>query len=966
MSVYPGLSPALKPLVKAAAPSVTAPPLAMRPMPRGKHRGAFFHLDLLRSLRLHGRLFGLILVVGLEAAAVHVLNTWPIFDARCLVYIQPIPPRVPEAPGVWNSPLDGVTLHPSIEEQLDNLPQSDVLATALHKLPAHSWRLAEENDQAAVERLRHALTVERPDQGHQVSIQASASQASLAADIANAVAASFVERAGMGLRAGDPQSIQILGDELDRIRKALEADRAEQERLKRMPGTASPETKPAKHGDQEINALRLELTGAHDAHDEALARLTSLATADSAYSAAMDAEAEEILAADPGLGSRKAALNQRRAQLISQMAGLAPDDPGYQQNAEELAQIDASIEKMMNDLRARAAARIEQRLRNDLERTSADETRLNGQLAQTAGAAGSASSRRQRAGDLATDIERLQKRRTVVEDLYHHVSSENRAPGAVYVSAPALPPLHGSVLHLLRNVAIILLGTVVVALGSAVVARNLDSRVYIATDVERVLGLSPIAQLPDFHQVSSEVGNECLRPVAAAVEHGCQQNGWKSCIVTGMLPGAGASTVASGVAAMLEGMGRSSVLVDASQTPPPPRETLLQQMAGEREMDAETIVIADTAPLPVSAETEYLAQFVDSAIVVIQSGLTTRAQLRAIAQTFERLDMVAVGFVLNCVSIRKANSSFRQSVRAVEQRLAIQNRLLARHLPRTRPSTENERKSAQEPSVVSEPDAVKRPDDKPITEPSPQAGAAQPGNASSQDTDTGGSVAETKSAASPRAARGRGEPAKSAAGAKAHKSAPPRPASPVQASSDEPAAVASPSRDPDVPPPPEPPVAPVPPNPRASAAPVGSEPSLGDLPSEPENSAYVPESRLSGLRNLLVTLGRRSLNMDADATGESDSDIEPRFERATVRPANPDSPLAAADAPETSAPSRLTAQPEFLRPKAVAQPEKEEAEKEKEVVVRPTPPRRDNVDGEEVQTLPSWRGQYRKKRYPPL
>jgi len=81
-----------------------------------------------------------------------------------------------------------------------------------------------------------------------------------------------------------------------------------------------------------------------------------------------------------------------------------------------------------------------------------------------------------------------------------------------------------------------------------------------------------------------------------------------------------------------------------------------------------------------------------------------------------------------------------------------------------------------------------------------------------------------------------------------------------------------------------------------------------------------------------------------------------------VRPAYPDSSEPVEDAAESGPPLRLTAQPEFLPPKPMV-----EVEKEKEAV-RPTPtaPRRADGDPDEIQTLPSWRGQYRKKRYPPM
>ena len=140
--------------------------------------------------------------------------------------------------------------------------------------------------------------------------------------------------------------------------------------------------------------------------------------------------------------------------------------------------------------------------------------------------------------------------------------------------------------------------------------------------------------------------------------------------------------------------------------------------------------------------------------------------------------------------------------------------------------------------------------------------------------------------------------------------------------------------------------------------PGSPEPAPHDAPPEDEDFGN-PPSRLSGLRNMLVSLGRRSLI--EEEYGADEADAEPRFERAMVRPAyhEPTTPEAESDA---SVPVRVTAPPEFLRPQPAA-----EAEKEKEPL-RPTPPvpRRERESPDEIQTLPSRRGQYRKKRYPPI
>lgn len=144
-------------------------------------------------------------------------------------------------------------------------------------------------------------------------------------------------------------------------------------------------------------------------------------------------------------------------------------------------------------------------------------------------------------------------------------------------------------------------------------------------------------------------------------------------------------------------------------------------------------------------------------------------------------------------------------------------------------------------------------------------------------------------------------------------------------------------------------------SPAAASAPFSTE----DEDLAEDSALEYPSSRLSGLRTLLVSLGRRSLNQEMDPGAESDSAVEPHFQRSAPHPV---SNAQEEFVPGNGAPARLTAQPEFLPPRPMVELE---AEREKEAV-RATPTRRDTPEGDEIQTLPSWRGQYRKKRYPPV
>jgi len=348
------------------------------------------------------------------------------------------------------------------------------------------------------------------------------------------------------------------------------------------------------------------------------------------------------------------------------------------------------------DLRTKASSRIQQRLRTDLDRTAGVEKRLNAQLGQLAGTAAGATPKLQRANDLATDIVRLQNRHTSVDEQLHNLMLQNSVPGAAHLSAAAIAPLHPTVTGIAKRALPMALGGLLLGLLAALIANNLDQRIYVAADVQHVLGFTPMAQLPDFTQVSDGVAEENLLRLSATLEHAYQQGSLRSCIFTSAGAGAGVSTVVNRVSSMLESMGRETVLVEASWVPPDSRSgsngrglnseassqlatqrgsrstALLHQLAEEAETGAETMVLADTAPLGVSAETEYLARFVDAAIIVIESGVTTRTQLREAAATLQRLDVASVGFVLNRVALEKADPSFHQSVQVTEKYLRLQ------------------------------------------------------------------------------------------------------------------------------------------------------------------------------------------------------------------------------------------------------------------------------------------------------
>jgi hypothetical protein len=123
---------------------------------------------------------------------------------------------------------------------------------------------------------------------------------------------------------------------------------------------------------------------------------------------------------------------------------------------------------------------------------------------------------------------------------------------------------------------------------------------------------------------------------------------------------------------------------------------------------------------------------------------------------------------------------------------------------------------------------------------------------------------------------------------------------------------------------------------------------------------YSAASRLGGLRTLMTSLGIRNLQKEAEPR-RSYAETEFRSERQTERAifAQPQSHSQVAHSSERTATAEVTASPEIIPPRAAM----EQVEREKEAsrpVKSPRVSHRDSAD--DLDTLPSWRGQYRKRR----
>lgn len=682
----------------------TAPPHHVLHPVHGARR--FFHLDLRRSVQLHRRLTFGFMLAGLVLAIAYLCMFWSSYAAQSVVAIRPSPAVLEGvAPMRWPYSYDPAAYESYLQQQMLLMTRPDVLTAAVQKLGAGVWQRRGESEQNAAERLRNAIEVARAGSSYQISITAHAFNPATAAALANAVAASYIEAISRDQEAGNTERLAMLRGERERLQKELENDRAEQSALNSQLGVAAVGSPVPEHYNEDIARIHEELVKARTEHDEAAARLTSMDGRNGRSSVEVAAEAGRMVAADPAFTALKNGLLQRRAKLVGQMAALTPAQVQYKHDASELAKVDASLNAAAKDAHAKAIAGIQDQLRTDLESTAATEARLNEQLAKMTRVAASAAPKLQRSGDLAGDIARLQNRYAVVDEQLQNEMLEVNTPAMAQLAAAAVAPLHPANSGVIRNAAVLFLAFVLFGLAAAVIAHKSDPRIYTAADVERVLGFAPIAQLPNFAEVTEEAAEEHLLRLATVIDYACEEGSLRRCVFTGASPGAGTTTLAHRVKEALETLGRRAVVVDATEPAPaePSIESRIDEIlaegfgtekspetsaAGQGGVDSgllrESLVLIDAAPITVSAETEYLARLADCAIVVVESGVTTRAQLRWVATVLQRVNLNRMGFVLNSVKLGTADPTFRHAVQEVEQHRRVQGRSTAWQTIRSR------------------------------------------------------------------------------------------------------------------------------------------------------------------------------------------------------------------------------------------------------------------------------------------
>lgn len=649
-----------------------------------------FNWQVVRSVRMYPRLAGGVAVAVCLLLVFLGLTQGRVYKAESRVFVDPLVPGS-ISPSNGQPGFDQFRYGSYLDQQIQTVTRADVLAAALRAVPTGTWRGPKESEQSAVARLQKALVVERLTDGYEFSIKLSTPKPQASADLLRAVTSAYLQSGRRDELTEADGREQILLEEQQRIKDLLKNDQDEQAALGTNLGVANPASDVGNPFDLQLNNLRTQLATAREAHDVAEAQLSALTGSDTNRSSGLVAAAEDSLNADMGLSSMKGSINQRRALLQGLMAGMTPTNPQYKQDQDEIADLDRLLDAETAKMRGAAERRIEDKLRTDLQRTAAVEAQLNEQLARETARATGAGPKLLRASELATDIRRLNDRLTDVDLNLHSLQLQTDGPGVAHVTlqaaVPTAPEPNRSNLFLM---AALPLGALC-GIGAAVLARLRERRVYLAADVEDVLGFPPLAVLPARDDVPPQVSEEYLLRFAAGVEGAYRRAGARTFLVTPVSGKTVTRALVQALARKLEELRLKILVLDAVELLMPSAESAEYMAAGvhgganetDRAVEAGDgiatakfdrfkaeydLVLIDGAPLLHAAESEYAARCADATILLVESGVTHAPEIARAANLLARLQASGVAVVLHELKLRDADEPFKAAVRIVEER----------------------------------------------------------------------------------------------------------------------------------------------------------------------------------------------------------------------------------------------------------------------------------------------------------
>jgi succinoglycan biosynthesis transport protein ExoP len=560
------------------------------------------------------------------------------------------------------------------------------------------------------------LKVTRPPNTYLLLVSYRSSQPQLAANVANAIAGSYLEHT-YAIRYRSSASLSaFMEKQLEELKAKMERSSAALAQFERELNVINPEEKTSILSSRLLQ-LNTEYTNAQ------ADRVRKEAASQSMRGGTL--EAAQVSTQGESLRRLTERHNEAQEKFAEVKTHFGANHPEYKKAATQLAEVQRMLETTAQNIKHRVeieyaeAGRRETMLQQAVQATKAEFDSLNAR---------------------SFEYQALKREAEADKTLYEELVRKIREAGinasfqnsSIRIADPARPAVKPVFPNLKLNLLLAFLFSGLLALGTAVLGDVLDNTVRDPEQVTRMLKADVVGSLPvvknwkgrlgpvpafgDGHALAAAGGNgdhalagydEAIRTLRNSILLADFDRRLRSILVTSASPGEGKSTIAAHLAVAHAGQGHRTLLIDGdlrrpsvhrrfdvpstlglsnvlvSELPwhaavahlsglpglhilpagPPSRRAAdligrgLQQLLEEASAQYD-LVILDAPPLLGFAEPLQMATVVDGVVVVTRAGETSRKAVASVIATLNRLRSPLVGVVLNEVHKEMSDSYY--------------------------------------------------------------------------------------------------------------------------------------------------------------------------------------------------------------------------------------------------------------------------------------------------------------------
>ena len=667
----------------------------VRPAPPKVEPAAMGGIDVLAAVRKRPFLVIATLVLSLLAGAPYLLRRAPrVYHAEAAIYVSPTyfknVQQDREQLQICYSTL--------VNQQILTLRQYEILRTALKRLEAQGihWRGANESEEAAVARLTRDLDVQHIADSYEVLVGLDGPVRDWVAPIVNTVANTYLEKGKADELADRSDRLNALTMEQANIQTDLQRKLDQQSELSQQLMTVSLD-KATPVDDALLAGARQAREDARHKRMEAEAQLSIMeASRDATSKNPLTVFAEEAATNDPSLTGLTNALQQRRSELRARAEGLTPQHPLRQATEKELNEINAQLANLRKGLTDDTAARMLVKLHSDVDRSRLIESELDREVQTGASKVLSRARQVQQVQGLNGDIDRLRRDQIAISSRIDELRTGEIDSGYLRMFSSAQTPIEPKKSDTKKILGVLLGLAVFLSIAVAVAMDLIDQRIVSPAEVKRAIGFPPVGIVLEQANGTLAFADEHFRRLVNGIQRGMAAQEAKCIVLTPLSDARNSGSLVTDIGRALLARGLKTVIVNANPASGdgPDSTTLTEVLradtpstdarvparidmgAGQeisripvvarvgsllnelrREYD---VVLIDTPPLRLSADTEFLASISDITLVVVEAGKATRRELVQGTTLLGQIGTPSIGVIMSRVRMRRAGSALKR------------------------------------------------------------------------------------------------------------------------------------------------------------------------------------------------------------------------------------------------------------------------------------------------------------------